>query len=87
MSCCSRVGILDRGVSAEAELAKIDHEFTNFTELSNVGLSAELLLHRSEVLEVLIGDVEESVDFLISTHAIITPEFLKELLFGGGVMV
>jgi len=39
------------------------------------------------LLEVLIGDVEESVDFLISTHAIIVPKFLKELFFGGFVMV
>jgi hypothetical protein len=45
------------------------------------------LLHGTEVFEVLIGDVEESVDFLIGTHAIILPEFLKELFFGGFVMV
>jgi len=45
------------------------------------------LLHGTEVSEVLISDLEESVDFLISTHAIILPEFLKELLSGGGVMV
>jgi len=34
----SRVGVLDRGVAAEAEVAEVDHVFTNFTELSDVGL-------------------------------------------------
>jgi len=51
-------------------------------------LRTELILHWSKGLEVLIGDLEESMNFFISTHASsIGLQLLKELSFSGLVMI
>lgn len=46
------------------------------------------MLHWTEGLEVLIGDLEEGMNFFIGTHASgIGLEFLKKLGLGGFVMI